>query len=117
MYTRHPYPTDDIMEEVGEDIKSMVMDSGYKDPIIIDCHNSLKGDEIMIEHGSEEAHCLFVTQFSGFQHQWKCLLEFTSIIEGQAFVECRIRPQLVAQRDIQREKVADQLEHWSAARP
>ncbi len=55
MFTQHPFPTDDIEEEVGEKIKKIGKKAGFKESIVIDCHNSLIGDEVLIQKESEEA--------------------------------------------------------------
>ncbi|MFX1374857.1 MAG: DUF2070 family protein [Promethearchaeota archaeon] len=53
--TRHPLPSDDIESEVGNLIRNFANSRGYKDIIIIDSHNSIIGDEILIKKGSIEA--------------------------------------------------------------
>jgi putative membrane protein len=52
--TRHPLPSDDIQAEIGEKIHHIAKDSGYDDIIIIDSHNSIIGDEILITPKSYE---------------------------------------------------------------
>ncbi|MHA1820216.1 MAG: DUF2070 family protein [Promethearchaeota archaeon] len=76
--TRHPFPTDDIVPSVGEKIKEKwrsikmaqkdhneakegdtTSESSGTNPeeiFIVDCHNAIKGDEILIKDGSEEAN-------------------------------------------------------------
>jgi predicted neutral ceramidase superfamily lipid hydrolase len=61
MFTRHPYPTDDISPAVGQEIRELGKKYGYSDTIVIDCHNSLIGDEVMVEKGSEEAKEMVAT--------------------------------------------------------
>jgi len=53
--TRHPLPSDDIQAEIGEDIRKIANFNNYKDVIIIDSHNAIIGDEILIEKDSIEA--------------------------------------------------------------
>ncbi len=53
--TRHPLPSDDIQAVIGEKIQQIAKDSGYDDIIIIDSHNSIIGDEILITPKSYEA--------------------------------------------------------------
>ncbi|MFW9943112.1 MAG: DUF2070 family protein [Candidatus Thorarchaeota archaeon] len=61
--TRHPLPSDDIESGVGEEIRKFVISKGYSDIIIIDSHNAIIGDEILIKRDSIEARDLFnVTQ-------------------------------------------------------
>ncbi|MFX0104627.1 MAG: DUF2070 family protein [Candidatus Hodarchaeota archaeon] len=56
--TRHPLPSDDIELEVGEDIRKIANSNGYKEIIIIDAHNAIIGDEILIKKNSIEANDL-----------------------------------------------------------
>ncbi len=56
--TRHPLPSDDIQVEVGNDILKIAKKEGFKDVIVIDSHNSIIGDEILIEKNSIEANDL-----------------------------------------------------------
>ncbi|MHA1762428.1 MAG: DUF2070 family protein [Promethearchaeota archaeon] len=56
--TRHPLPSDDIEAEVGEIIREKARSHGFKDVMIIDAHNSIIGDEILIEKDSLEARDL-----------------------------------------------------------
>lgn len=56
--TRHPLPSDDIQVEVGNDILKIAKKEGFKDVIVIDSHNSILGDEILIERNSIEANDL-----------------------------------------------------------
>ena len=61
--TRHPLPSDDIESGVGDKIRKYAISKGYKDIIIIDSHNAILGDEILIKRDSIEAQDLFnVTQ-------------------------------------------------------
>jgi predicted neutral ceramidase superfamily lipid hydrolase len=53
--TRHPLPSDDIKAEVGEKIRESANFLGFKDVMIIDSHNSIIEDEILIEQNSREA--------------------------------------------------------------
>ncbi len=53
--TRHPLPSDDIQSEVGEDIRLFAKKQGFEEIIVIDSHNSIIGDEILIEMNSIEA--------------------------------------------------------------
>lgn len=53
--TRHPLPSDDIEIGVGENIRKVAMLNGYKDIIIIDSHNAIIGDEILIKEDSIES--------------------------------------------------------------
>jgi len=57
--TRHPLPSDDIESGVGEEIRKYVISKGYRDIIIIDSHNAIIGDEILIKRDSIEAQDLF----------------------------------------------------------
>lgn len=53
--TRHPLPSDDIESEVGDNIREFAKSRGHQDIIIIDSHNSIMGDEILIKKDSIEA--------------------------------------------------------------
>ncbi len=52
--TRHPLPSDDIEAKIGDEIRRIAKSKGYKDLIIIDAHNSIIGDEILIKKDSFE---------------------------------------------------------------
>ncbi|MBY9011859.1 MAG: DUF2070 family protein [Candidatus Lokiarchaeota archaeon] len=56
--TRHPLPSDDIQMEVGEEIRKIAKAKGYREIIIIDSHNSIIGDEVLIRNRSLEANDL-----------------------------------------------------------
>ena len=53
--TRHPLPSDDIEENVGNEIRKNAINMGFKDVVIIDSHNSIIGDEVLIKSNSIEA--------------------------------------------------------------
>lgn len=53
--TRHPLPSDDIEVEVGENIRNIANSNGYKEIIVIDSHNAIIGDEILIKSDTIEA--------------------------------------------------------------
>ncbi len=56
--TRHPLPSDDIQMQVGEEIRKIAKAKGYREIIIIDSHNSIIGDEVLIRNSSLEANDL-----------------------------------------------------------
>ena len=56
--TRHPLPSDDIEEAIGNTIQDMAKSYNFKDVIIIDAHNAILGDEVLIKEGSIEANDL-----------------------------------------------------------
>ncbi|MFX0174676.1 MAG: DUF2070 family protein [Candidatus Hodarchaeota archaeon] len=56
--TRHPLPSDDIQYQIGKEIREIAISNGYKDVIIIDSHNSIIGDEILIKKDSIEGRDL-----------------------------------------------------------
>ncbi|MCK4687068.1 MAG: DUF2070 family protein, partial [Candidatus Lokiarchaeota archaeon] len=56
--TRHPLPSDDIEADVGERIRDNAKKFDYRDIIIIDAHNAIIGDEILIKKKSIEANDL-----------------------------------------------------------
>ncbi|KKN45809.1 hypothetical protein LCGC14_0679370 [marine sediment metagenome] len=56
--TRHPLPSDDIEAEIGDQIRDQAISNGYKDIIIIDSHNAILGDEILIKKDSIESQDL-----------------------------------------------------------
>ena len=53
--TRHPLPSDDIQMKIGEEIRKIAKSKGYDEIIIIDSHNSIIGDEVLIRSKSIEA--------------------------------------------------------------
>jgi len=53
--TRHPLPSDDIEVDVGEQIRNIAKEFDFRDVIIIDAHNAIIGDEILIKKKSIEA--------------------------------------------------------------
>ncbi len=53
--TRHPLPSDDIEAEVGDEIRDYAISKGYQDIIIIDSHNAIIGDEILITKNTIES--------------------------------------------------------------
>ena len=52
--TRHPLPSDDIQAEIGKKIRKIAQANDYQDAMIIDSHNSIIGDEVLIEKHSIE---------------------------------------------------------------
>ena len=56
--TRHPLPSDDIEAEVGENIRKIALSNNFDEIIIIDSHNAILGDEILIKKGTIEANDL-----------------------------------------------------------
>lgn len=46
--TRHPLPSDDIQAEIGKKIRKIALWNKFKDIMIIDSHNSIIGDEVLI---------------------------------------------------------------------
>ncbi|MBY8987694.1 MAG: DUF2070 family protein [Candidatus Lokiarchaeota archaeon] len=56
--TRHPLPSDDIQIQVGDEIRKIAKAKGYREIIIIDAHNSIIGDEVLIRNKSIEANDL-----------------------------------------------------------
>jgi len=53
--TRHPLPSDDIQAQIGNEIRKIAKSKGYREIIIIDSHNSIIGDEVLIKNQSLEA--------------------------------------------------------------
>jgi len=53
--TRHPLPSDDIQAEIGNEIRKIAKAKGYREALIIDSHNSIIGDEVLIRNKSLEA--------------------------------------------------------------
>ena len=53
--TRHPLPSDDIQHSVGNEIRENAIEEGFKEIIVVDSHNSIIGDEVLIEKDSLEA--------------------------------------------------------------
>jgi len=56
--TRHPLPSDDIHAEIGNEIRKFAKAKGYREAIIIDSHNSIIKDEVLIRNKSIEANDL-----------------------------------------------------------
>ncbi|MFX1313295.1 MAG: DUF2070 family protein [Promethearchaeota archaeon] len=56
--TRHPLPSDDIDANIGEKIREIAIAHNYKDIVIIDSHNAIIEDEILIKKNSIEAQDL-----------------------------------------------------------
>ncbi|MFW9824327.1 MAG: DUF2070 family protein, partial [Candidatus Thorarchaeota archaeon] len=56
--TRHPLPSDDIVSEIGEEIREYAISKGHKDMIIVDSHNAIIGDEILITKNTIESQDL-----------------------------------------------------------
>jgi predicted neutral ceramidase superfamily lipid hydrolase len=56
--TRHPLPSDDIEAEVGDSIRKIALTNNYEEIIIIDSHNAIIGDEILIKNDTLEANDL-----------------------------------------------------------
>ena len=52
--TRHPLPTDDIMPAVGSKITDKSIEKQWNTPFIVDCHNAIVGEEILITEKSNE---------------------------------------------------------------
>lgn len=46
--TRHPLPSDDIQSEIGKKIRKIAHWNKFKEIMIIDSHNSIIGDEVLI---------------------------------------------------------------------
>lgn len=53
--TRHPLPSDDIEIEIGEEIRNNAISNGFKEIIVVDSHNAIIGDEILIKRDTLEA--------------------------------------------------------------
>ncbi|MFW9867476.1 MAG: DUF2070 family protein [Candidatus Thorarchaeota archaeon] len=56
--TRHPLPSDDIEAGIGDEIRNHAISNGYKDIIIIDSHNAIIGDEVLIKRDTIESQDL-----------------------------------------------------------
>jgi predicted neutral ceramidase superfamily lipid hydrolase len=54
--TRHPLPSDDIQEDIGIKIKKIAQWNKLKDIMIIDAHNSIISDEVLIIKRSIEGN-------------------------------------------------------------
>ena len=46
--TRHPLPSDDIQSDIGKKIRKIAQWNKFKEVLIIDSHNSIIGDEVLI---------------------------------------------------------------------
>lgn len=53
--TRHPLPSDDIQEAIGQEIREDAKKEGFKEIIIVDSHNAIIGDEVPIIKDTIEA--------------------------------------------------------------
>ncbi len=56
--TRHPLPSDDIESEIGDNIRKIALSNKYKEVVVIDSHNAIIGDEILIKTETIEANDL-----------------------------------------------------------
>ena len=56
--TRHPLPSDDVEAGIGEEIRNIAISEGYKEIVIVDSHNAIIGDEVLIKRGTLEAQDL-----------------------------------------------------------
>ncbi|MFX0071626.1 MAG: DUF2070 family protein [Candidatus Hermodarchaeota archaeon] len=52
--TRHPLPSDDIQAEIGHKIREIALWNKYQEIVIVDAHNSIIGDEVLVEINSIE---------------------------------------------------------------
>jgi putative membrane protein len=52
--TRHPLPSDDIQSDIGKKIRKIAHWNKFKEIVIIDSHNSIIGDEVLIKKKSLE---------------------------------------------------------------
>ncbi len=52
--TRHPLPSDDIEPALMLKVKQAFADKGYQQPMFVDAHNAIVGDEILVKADSEE---------------------------------------------------------------
>jgi predicted neutral ceramidase superfamily lipid hydrolase len=83
--TRHPFPSDDIEAKIGEEIRRIAKSKGYQDLIIIDAHNSIIGDEILIKKDSLEAKDLisvadkFLTSIKREGRQERSLIQYSVV--------------------------------------
>jgi putative membrane protein len=83
--TRHPLPSDDIEASVGEKIREIAKSKGFSDIIIIDSHNSIIGDEILIKKNSLEAKDLidvserFLTSLKKDDNNHKNQIQYASV--------------------------------------
>lgn len=82
--TRHPLPSDDIQVEVGDEIVEIAKREGFKDVIVIDSHNSIIGDEILIEKNSIEANDLIDVAEKFIINNKPGLTEKTTLMYGVA---------------------------------
>jgi putative membrane protein len=82
--TRHPLPSDDIQSEVGEDIRVIARKEGFKDIIVIDSHNSIIGDEILIERNTIEAKDLINVSEKFIKNNTPEKVDKTTLLYGVA---------------------------------
>ncbi|MEJ2251900.1 MAG: DUF2070 family protein [Candidatus Lokiarchaeota archaeon] len=69
--TRHPNPSDDIEQSIGIQLEDLAKSFQFEDTIIIDAHNAIIGDELLITEDSEEASDLIKASRKYFQNSVK----------------------------------------------
>ncbi len=52
--TRHPLPSDDIEPALLEKVSQIFREKGYQQPMFVDAHNAIVGDEILVKADSED---------------------------------------------------------------
>ncbi|TFG09146.1 MAG: DUF2070 family protein [Promethearchaeota archaeon] len=82
--TRHPLPSDDIQAEVGNRIREIAQWNKYRDVMIIDSHNSIIGDEVLIEKDSIEGNELVDVAEKFFMSKSREISEHVKLLYGFA---------------------------------
>ncbi|MFX0040129.1 MAG: DUF2070 family protein [Promethearchaeota archaeon] len=82
--TRHPLPSDDIEEQVGEDIRKIALSNNYDEIVIIDSHNSIIGDEVLIKINTIESNDLIDVAKKFMESESVKKIQNTQILYGVA---------------------------------
>ncbi|MFX0003656.1 MAG: DUF2070 family protein [Candidatus Hodarchaeota archaeon] len=82
--TRHPLPSDDIEQEVGDDIRKVALSNNYDEIVIIDSHNAIIGDEVLIKKNTIEANDLIDVTKKFMESESVKKIQNTPILYGVA---------------------------------
>ncbi|MBN1802619.1 MAG: DUF2070 family protein [Candidatus Lokiarchaeota archaeon] len=87
--TRHPLPSDDIQKDIGDKIREHAKQEGFKDVVIIDSHNSIIDDEILIEKETIEASDLINVAKKFFKDERLKTIQKDRLLYGVAKDPCK----------------------------
>ncbi|MFX1238525.1 MAG: DUF2070 family protein [Promethearchaeota archaeon] len=86
--TRHPLPSDDIEENIGNEIQRIAKNNGFDDAIIIDSHNSIIDDEVLIQMDTLEAKDLINVSKKFFMDERLKTTQKNQLLYGVAKDKC-----------------------------